>query len=220
MAELKKILSENKVFLIPYFLIVVISSYFLLHSNKIDIHIFINKHYTFFFDYFFKYITYLGDGLVLLFLGFVLLFIKYRWAIISFLSSIFLLIIIQFLKRIIFSTTDRPKFIFKYFYEGTYKLHIISGTDPGINNSFPSGHATSTFAMFFMLSLFIKNKYLKFIFFVLASLTAFSRVYLSWHFLEDIVAGSLIGVSVSLIIYWLINKSKKSFLDKSILNRK
>lgn len=216
---MKKVLSENKAFLIPYFVIAIAVSVVLLLNKKIDLHIIINQHHNQFFDVFFKYITHLGDGIIAIIVSVILLFIRYRWAIISIISSLTIMGLIQFLKRVIFTDSYRPIKIFRYFYEGTYKLYIIPGTDPGINNSFPSGHSTTVFATFFLLAIIVKNKSLKFIFFIIALLTAFSRVYLSWHFLGDTLAGSFIGISVTLIIFLLINKSKKQFLDNSLIKK-
>ncbi len=78
---------------------------------------------------------------------------------------------------------------------------IVFEDDP----SFPSGHTTMSF-VFFMLLFFIfkdkiKNKFLKFIFFVscltFASLIGFSRLYLHVHNPSDVFAGIVIA------IFWL-----------------
>ena len=39
--------------------------------------------------------------------------------------------------------------------------------------------------------------------FVLAALVAYSRVYLSQHFIEDILAGTVVGIVVPMIIMFL-----------------
>ncbi len=219
MKKIREIASENKLFLLPYFIVVFTISIILLIYQKTDIHIFINQFHNSFFNIFFKYLTHLGDGIFAVIVIVFLLFIKYRWAIISLISSLSLMIVIQFLKRIIFTESYRPVKIFRYFYEGTYKLYIIPGTDPGINNSFPSGHSATAFAIFFLFALIVKNKYLKLLLFIIASLIAFSRVYLSWHFLGDTIAGSFLGIIITLITYLIINKSKKEYLDKSLIKK-
>jgi len=219
MRDFKKIIAENKIFLIPYFTIAIFVSVILFLYEKIDIHIVINHYHSHFFDLFFKNITHLGDGIFAIILTVILLFVKYRWAIISAISFLAITIIIQVLKRLIFVSSFRPVKIFRYFYEGAYKLYIIPGTDPGINHSFPSGHSTTAFATFFLLAIIIKNKILKIIFFIIALLITFSRIYLSWHFLEDALAGSFIGISIVFITYIIINKSKVNWLDKSLIKK-
>jgi len=219
MKEIKQIFLENKVFIIPYFIIAIAVLIIIYLYDKVDTHIVINQHHYPIFDVFFKYLTHLGDGILAIILSIFLLFIRYRWAIISIVSSLSIMIIIQFFKRLIFTNSFRPVKIFRYFYEGTYKLYIIPGTDPGINNSFPSGHSATAFAIFFLLALFVKNRSLKFAFFIIALLVAFSRVYLSWHFLEDTLAGSFLGIIITLITYLIINKSKKEYLDKSLIKK-
>ncbi len=219
MTEFKKILSKNKVFLIPYFIVAITASIVISSYEKIDIHIFINQYHSPFFDTFFKYFTHIGDGIIAIAISVILLFISYRWAIISATSSIIIMIVIRILKKTIFSDWFRPSAFFHYFYKGDYKLHFIEGVDLAGKYSFPSGHSTTSFAVFFLLALMIKNKALKFLFFIMASLAAFSRIYLSWHFLEDTIAGSFIGITITFATYLLINKSKKNYLDNSLIKK-
>jgi undecaprenyl-diphosphatase len=73
--------------------------------------------------------------------------------------------------------------------------------------SFPSGHATIAtlfcFIIIFAYKDHIKNYFLKFIFILFFSLAAlsisFSRVYLSVHYLSDVVVGILLGLLISSI---------------------
>lgn len=220
MTKFKKIIVENKVFLIPYFIVAVAAIIFILSIGKANIHIFLNQFHSLFFDIFFKYFTYIGDGIIAISISILLLFINYRWAIISATSSILILIIIRFLKTVIFSDWFRPIMYFDYIYKGDYKLHLIEGVDLAGKYSFPSGHSTTAFATFFLLAIIVKSKALKFIFFLIASLAAFSRIYLSWHFLEDTIAGSFIGISITLATFLLISKSKKNWLNNSLIKNK
>jgi len=220
MTEFKKILSENKVFLIPYIIVSITSVIFILSIGKVDIHIFINKYHSPFFDFFFKYFTHIGDGILAIVISVLFLFISYRWAIISATSSILIMIIIRFLKKNIFDDWFRPTMFFDYFYKGEYTLYLIQDISMRGKYSFPSGHSTTAFAIFFLLAIMVKNKVLKFSFFIIASLAAFSRIYLSQHFLEDTIAGSFIGISITFATYLFINKSKKNWLNNSLIKMK
>lgn len=70
-------------------------------------------------------------------------------------------------------------------------------------NSFPSGHSTSAFCLFFCLCIISPKVWQKIFFFCLAILIGFSRVYLSQHFFEDIYVGSIIGVGFSFTIFYI-----------------
>ena len=214
-----KIFYKNIIFIIPYFIFVVLASIILLIYEKPEIHIFINSSHNSFYDFFFKYWTYQGHGIFALLITVLLLFIRYKWAIISAISNILTAFTVQLLKRYIFTESYRPAFYFKYFYSGDYNLYFVNGIEPGSLHSFPSGHSATAFAVFFLLSIIVKEKYLKLIFFFIALLVAYSRIYLSWHFLEDIFAGSLIGIIITLITYLIINRSKALWFNNSIINK-
>ncbi len=217
---IKSLFKKNKVFLIPYASIFLIAFVCLLVYKKTDIHIFINKHNSVFFDYFFKYWTYLGDGIFAVLFTVFLLFIKYSRAIISGISLLLTALIVQILKHTFYADKLRPLMYFKTQYEGTYKLHLIQGAEPSGFFSFPSGHTASAFAIFFLAAIFTNNNFFKILFLIFALLVAYSRIYLSWHFLGDTLAGSLIGIITTTISYLFITKYKNIKLDKSLLKNK
>jgi len=49
-----------------------------------------------------------------------------------------------------------------------------------------------------------------------AILVAYSRIYLSQHFLTDVLAGSLIGVSIAMIVYYVFNTKLNGRLKRQI----
>lgn len=106
-------------------------------------------------------------------------------------------LVAQLLKKFIFEDCVRPV---KYFHDQA-ALHLVNGVQMLSGHSFPSGHATSAFALFLGLSLISRNKFIQIACFLLACIVAYSRVYLSQHFLADIVAGSLIGTLGTLGFY-------------------
>ena len=206
--------NSNFWFLVPYALLMVILGIIHLLYSKHDIHLFINSANSPSSDIFFKYLTTLGHGLFTLILIFLFLFISFRNSVVIFLSFVFSGIIVQSLKTTIFSETLRPM----GYFQGKETLHFVDGVNQLVIQTFPSGHSASAFALFLCLAAFTKNKLVKFLLFVIAALVAYSRVYLSQHFMLDAMAGSLIGVLVSLIIlYFLYYRKPFGFLDNSIL---
>lgn len=216
---MKKLIKENTIFLIPWFVIILIISGILLKFNKIDIHIFINSHHSSFFDFFFKYWTYLGDGIFVTAISLLLLLIKYRYAIITGISLIITGITVQILKHTVFSGDFRPILYFKTYYKGDYILHTVAGSEPASFFSFPSGHTAAAFALFFSLSIFVKNKFLKLFFLIFALLVGYSRIYLSWHFLSDTLAGAVTGVLITSITYLILSRYNNPFMNKSLLKK-
>ena len=78
------------------------------------------------------------------------------------------------------------------------------------NTSFPSFQAIMVFCALPILSKEFPK--LKYVWFLLASLVAFSRVYFGLHFLSDVLAGGLIGYLLGL---WVIKSEERTkFLGK------
>ena len=183
-------------------------------NSKAEKHLEFNAFHTSFFDTFFYYFTFLGDGVTAVLVVILLLTVKYRFALVVGVSNIISALITQFLKHQVFDNVVRPK---KYF-EGVHDLYFVPGVDNYLYNSFPSGHSTCAFSLYFALSLIVKNKLLKFIFFAMAVLVGYSRIYLSQHFFEDVYAGSIIGVVITIIVYFSISKINKSGLEGSLIS--
>jgi len=71
-----------------------------------------------------------------------------------------------------------------------------------ITYSFPSGHATSSFAGACTLAGYFNSYLIPLVF--TALIISFSRLYLRVHYLSDILAGIILGISCSFIIKKLI----------------
>ena len=70
------------------------------------------------------------------------------------------------------------------------------------NYSFPSAHATAVFAPLILVDkLFPKIKWL---WFGVALLVLFSRLYLGVHYISDVIAGALIGYIIGIIVLRVI----------------
>ena len=215
---MQKVVRQNIFFLLPYTFFLLTAGYFLALYPKSEIHLFINQFHNNFCNYFFYYVTFLGDGVAVVAIIFLLCFFCYRFALPVAAGNIFSSLIVQILRHTVYADVVRPK----NFFEGTHNLNFVPMVENYSDNSFPSGHTTVAFVTFFCLSMILKNNFLKFLMFVIAITIGFSRVYLSQHFLSDIYAGSIIGVTVALPVYYyffLSEKMKnKKWMEKSLLN--
>ena len=210
---LLKIIIRNKWFFLPYFVIVILIIMALLHFSKAGIHIFFNRYYSDFADVFFSYITNPGNGIFLPLFILIMLFFSIRYSILMVLGFLASGLVVQLIKHLVLYDSLRPS---KYF-ENIYPLHLVNGIQQLNYHSFPSGHSATAFCVFLCFALISGNNLVKLIMLVFASIIAYSRVYLSQHFMIDILAGSLIGVIVTLIIYLWINTLTYSWLNKKIM---
>lgn len=83
---------------------------------------------------------------------------------------------------------------------------IVVGKKPG-NWSFPSGHSAVAFAGARMLSRCIPGW--RSLWYSIAGLVGFSRIYLGAHYPGDVVSGSLCGVVLAEVSRWIIKKMMK-----------
>lgn len=143
----------------------------------------------------------------------VLLFYRYRIALTLLITQLSTGLIAQVIKR----SWDAPRPV-KCFADNfpNIELHKIAGVKLYVHNSFPSGHTTSAFAFFLVLAYFTKNKALQFLYFILAVMVGFSRVYLSQHFILDLLAGSFIGVSITILFQLYFEKKPMKWADGSL----
>lgn len=214
--NLKQLIRDNRWFLIPFMLIWLLSFIGILLLAKPEVHLFLNGYHTPFFDQFFIYVTELGASIPAI-VCVLLFFYKVRVALFVTTVQLAANTVTALLKSAF--QIDRPRLLFEQL---DLPLYMIEGLHIHSHNSFPSGHTTAAFALFFALCLIFRNNYLKFGCFLLATLAGFSRIYLSQHFLEDVLAGSLIGTLSGLLLYYYFDNSRtwgESSLQKYIAGR-
>jgi len=212
--SVKTIINQNRIFLAFYLLFIITGGVLLLLTSKHDLHIALNQYHHNLLDPLFYYATYLGDGIMALLVFIIFLSVKYRYALLIGISNLFSAGVTQLLKHTVFDDVTRPK----KFFEGIHDLYLVPGVDNYYFNSFPSGHTTCAFSLYFSLALITKNKSIELLLFFIAIMVGYSRVYLSQHFFEDIYAGSLVGVLFTIPVYCFIQQSNKAWLDKSVLH--
>ncbi|MFM9909596.1 MAG: phosphatase PAP2 family protein [Chitinophagaceae bacterium] len=160
-------------------------------------------------------ITFLGDGIFALMVFFFLLLIKKtRPAIEVLISFICSGLLAQFLKFIFHA--PRPK----AFLEASQYSKFFEGVTNSGWNSFPSGHTTTAFAVATILAFYSTNTRVAVFYLLLALLVGYSRIYLGHHFLEDVLAGAVLGLISSCLVLKLtknnsytFSKEKKLFIE-------
>lgn len=213
-----KLIKHNSPFFISLLIFVGFISTLLIIYNKQEAHLIANQFYSPFFDSFFYYTTQLVEEYITpLILLFVFIFWSFKEGVIFIAAYILSGVITQFLKIVVFSESLRPTL------ELQYKLRLIPdyfNFKHSYFNSFPSGHTTAAFSIFVILTCITKNKKWGYVYGILAILVGFSRIYLSQHFFEDILVGSLIGTFISLGTYYWLNRYSFGVLSRYSLIRK
>ena len=199
-------------FLVPTIVLALVLGTTLLVVPKAELHLALCQPHTAFLDSLVPVYTNLVDWLPYL-VVLLLLFYRAGWA--TFLASNLLLstLIVQPIKHIL--CAPRP---LTWFAENmpNIRLPLVEGVRMNYWLSFPSGHTTTFFVLFFSLSIIlcaenIKGKnILSFICFLCASFGAYTRIYLSQHFALDIFAGILIAVCSTLVLYFFLVKTTKN----------
>ena len=173
-----------------------------------------NSHHTEVLDLFFKYSTVLAEWPIYILALVPLLFRMKRIVIFFFICEISSAIIVQILKHII--KADRPARVFEHC-QGVV-LPVVQGVHLHHSNSFPSGHSATFFVFFTCCALLLASYFhntgrhgykawlpaaaAMLLLLSLAALGAYSRIYISQHFLADVCMGSIIGFSVPCLLYY------------------
>lgn len=167
-------------------------------------------------DIFLNYYTDAGDGFFTIMLALFFYFIKkeHKLGLLIIMAYAFTGIVVQVIKHLVDSPRPlayfSPKWL-PFFIDGV--IHIG-------RNSFPSGHSTTAFAVACILAMhYHQKKWVQWLLLLMAVLAAYSRVYLSQHFMADIMAGSVIGIAGALLCaYWCRNMNEEKLVFRKRKN--
>ena len=200
-------------FLVPTLVLALVLGTLLLFFPKGELHLLLCQPHMPFLDTIVPIFSDLVDWLPYL-VVILLLFYRAGWA--TFLASNLLLstLIVQPIKHLV--NAPRP---LTWFAENMpdVALPVVDGVKMNLWLSFPSGHTTTFFVLFFSISIILcaenirgKN-ILSLLCFLLATFGAYTRIYLSQHFALDVLAGILIASFTTILLYYfLVLKTKNT----------
>ena len=185
-----KFFKLKPVFIWSYGFVFFVALLFLIEVGQRQSFLWLNSFHIPWLDVFFIYYTNLGDGLFAFLFALILyIYCKQRKLAFDLLISFLLSGLVAQILKFSFPHA-RPQLYFSPQHLSFFIDDIIlSG-----NHSFPSGHTASAFAVAAVLACYTRVQTWHIVYLMLATGVAYSRIYLSQHFLGDVLVGSLIGV--------------------------
>lgn len=206
MFTLKSIYLRTRVFSNLWFCMMFlgISSHFFVAYDAMSLSI--NALNTPMADIFFRYITYLGNGNVIFILGVLLWYFNREMGLHCLLGHLLSSAVNSMLKNMVFGKLPRP---IEHFWEHVPNLHLVDGVQVNHWYSFPSGHSTSIFMAMMVLSYGMPKPLYQMLFFGIALVAGFSRVYLFQHFLIDVLGGAMVGMVSACAVFAIVQHFSK-----------
>jgi membrane-associated phospholipid phosphatase len=210
--NLSDFVSKISLILYPYLFLLAICILLMLVFTKEELYFAVNQRHTVFTDVFFTYATQMGASGGCILISLVIMLFNFRKGFLLATSYLITFAISQGIKHLV--QAPRPHLFFS---KKLHDIYLVKGVIMLDVNSFPSGHSVSAFSAAIVLTYIAGKKSWGPVLLLLAVLVAYSRLYLSEHFFEDVVAGSFLGVLVtSCWLYWI---DQKSFLHTNSWTR-
>jgi len=210
--SIKDILYRVRYLFIPYLILLSACLVIKMLYSKDDIYFAVNSFHNVYTDYVAPYVTDIGEGLTIVILSVIIALSHIRNGFLLLSSYAITAILAQIIKHIV--NAPRPKL---YFANDLKRIYFVKGVEIYSYNSFPSGHTVTAFSAGVVLTYLIKNKSWGLLLFVVSVLVGYSRMYLSEHFFEDVIAGSALGVIVT--VFWIYFLEHKQFMHGDKWNR-
>jgi undecaprenyl-diphosphatase len=169
----------------------------------------INSHHTPFFDWFFLFVSYLGNGWVIIPLFFV--FILWRMPrsrrVRILVVAAVALSISGLSNSAVKQLVSRPRPSGYFISPNTnmameearlYRVHVIG--ERLNDHSFPSGHANTAFTVATLAAIIFGIRLWPV--FIVATAVSYSRVYMGFHFPLDTLVGACMGIAIALAVWY------------------
>ena len=204
---IKDVVQRTRPFLFLYFILLGCCLVIKLLYTKDEIFFAVNSRNTPFLDSIEPYVTDLGNGWTIVALAAILTLFNYRAAFLMATTFVITSLSVQIVKFIF--DAPRPKLYYK---DQISRLHFVKGVEILSTHSFPSGHTLTAFATGLLVTYMAKNKRWAGVLVFYGVMVGFSRMYLSEHFFEDVVGGSILAVVLTIFWIWWIDS--RGFINK------
>ena len=198
--------SFNTWFIVPFIIWTIAGGLSLLLFDKQILFAVVNTHHSSMTDVLMVWITRMGEGvfgtIILLLLLAIKPFRNWWYFSAAFLCNALPAIIVQLVK----SAVNEPRPL-NYFQNAAW-VHHLPEWERLMERSFPSGHTCAAFCLFSFLAFILtpQYKWIGIVFFLLALLVGYSRIYLAAHFFLDVYVGSLFGVLFTILVVAVMRK--------------
>ena len=204
---MKEFCKQNAVFITLSLMLLAVLGLALLYIPKGELHLLLCDRHTPARDIFYRYYTQIAEWLPYVICVALLLFSRIGNGVFASSCMLVSALTTQLFKHII--NAPRPVTWFAANMPDV-QLPLVDGVRMNYWFSFPSGHTTSFFALFFALSILAsqaieqRSYFVQLLFFILAALGGYSRIYLSQHFAADVFAGILVGTLITVLCYAIL----------------
>ncbi len=204
---MKGFFKNNALFIALSLILAVVLGLALLYVPKGELHLLLCNRHTPARDIFYKYYTQLAEWFPYVVCVGLLLFSRIGDGVLATAALSISGLVAQGLKYAV--DTNRP---YRWFADNMpdVTLPLVDGEHMSKYYSFPSGHTTSFFALAFVLCILVTSHpriprttriLVQILLFIAATVGAYSRIYLSQHFPEDIFGGIFVGILTTIICY-------------------
>jgi membrane-associated phospholipid phosphatase len=192
-------LSFYKASIISFFTALVIAGFSIM-IGKNNFFLLLNTDLGSFGDTFFKYATFLGDGVVwAIFAIGILIFNKKKLPLT--LAAIVISTIISFYMKVyLFESLARPITAMPNL---LHEIHTITGVKVHLIGTFPSGHTAQAFTMYLLCCILTNKQWIVWVGLFLSTLVGYSRVYQAQHFPIDVAGGIMDAIVTAWLSLWL-----------------
>jgi membrane-associated phospholipid phosphatase len=188
-----------RVFIVGAVILILIGLIFSLTGEKSQFLVWLAYHRYPVSDYYFYYVTLLGEEYGFIVAGILLWFYSWKKMItIPILGGI--VVITSYVLKSIFEHERPVLYLDRICYEGP--LSVLGYPMLMGHHGFPSGHSMAAWALFTLIAAYAQKTWISILCLFLAFSVSISRIYLMAHFLEDVEAGAMIGIALGYGIYY------------------
>ena len=118
-------------------------------------------------------------------------------------------LLVQLLKKLVFAPSPRPMGVIEW-----SQTQLATDFELPLQFAFPSGHTTTAFVFFTLISMHWRRPAIQVFAAFCAIAVAVSRVYLMAHWITDVMAGAVLGMSIALVVSAVSQRIQKKPLTQ------